>query len=86
MKLVNRMCFICRNIYPKQEMIRIVKTKTGEIRVDFSGKSEGRGCYLCKSSKCLDQLKKQKILNRAFKCEFPNEAYNILCEELIDKN
>lgn len=82
---VNRMCFICRKTYNKQDMIRIVKNSAGEIFIDKTGKANGRGAYICKDANCIEQIKKQKILLKAFKCEFPPAVYQKLCEELIDK-
>ncbi|MBQ7884889.1 MAG: YlxR family protein [Clostridia bacterium] len=79
------MCFICRNTYNKNELLRLVKTSAGEILIDKTGKANGRGAYICKCEKCIEQIKKQKILSKAFKCEFPPAVYKKLCEELIDK-
>lgn len=81
---ISRMCFICRKTYNKNEMLRIVKTSAGEILIDKTGKTNGRGAYICMDPACISQIKKQKVLNRAFKCEFPVSVYTKLCEELID--
>lgn len=83
-KQVNRMCFICRNTFDKKDLNRLVKTSDGEIFLDKTGKANGRGAYICKQEECLQKLKKQKILNKAFKCEIPQDIYNKICEELID--
>ena len=83
-KEVSRMCFICRNILPKNNMLRIVKNSSGEISIDKTGKASGRGAYICLSKDCIAKIGKQKILNKAFKCEFPEEVYKKICEELID--
>ena len=82
---VTRMCFICRNTFNKNELLRLVKNSSGEIFIDKTGKANGRGAYICTSDKCINQIKKQKILCRAFKCEFPPAVYKKLCEELIGK-
>ena len=84
--LVTRMCFICRNTYNKNELTRLVKTANGDIFIDKTGKANGRGAYICSNPKCLEQIKKQKVLSRAFKSEFPPAVYQKLCEDLIDKN
>lgn len=84
MKEIKRMCFVCRKCYDKRELLRIVKTSSGEILIDKTGKANGRGAYICKNPECVSNIKKQKILNRAFKCEFPVSVYTKLCEELID--
>ena len=83
-KSPTRMCFICRNTSQKQTLNRLVKTSSGEIFLDKTGKASGRGAYICNSPECLEKLKKQKVLNRAFKCELSEEIYKKICEELID--
>lgn len=82
-KKVNRMCFICRNVFDKKQLNRIVKTADNHIFLDKTGKANGRGAYICNSGECLEKLNKQKILNKAFKCEFPQDVYIQICEELI---
>lgn len=79
------MCFICRNTYDKSNLNRLVKTQNGDIFLDKTGKASGRGAYICNSEECLSKLKKQKILDRAFKCSVSVEVCNKICEELIDK-
>ena len=76
-----RMCVVCR----AQSDKKTVKNKEGQIFVDNSGKANGRGAYVCKSKECFEKLKKQKGLNRAFKCEVPQEVYDMIGEE-IEKN
>ncbi len=80
-----RMCVVCRAQSDKKTLLRIVKNKEGQIFVDNSGKANGRGAYVCKSKECFEKLKKQKGLNRAFKCEVPQEVYDMIGEE-IEKN
>lgn len=79
------MCVVCRAQSDKKTLLRIVKNKEGQIFVDNSGKANGRGAYVCKSKECFEKLKKQKGLNRAFKCEVPQEVYDMIGEE-IEKN
>ena len=70
-----RMCIVCRGQSDKKTLLRIVKNKNGEIFVDESGKANGRGAYVCKERECYEKLCKQKALNRAFKCDVPQEVY-----------
>jgi hypothetical protein len=70
-----RMCIVCRGQSDKKTLLRIVKNKNGEIFVDESGKANGRGAYVCKEKECYEKLCKQKALNRAFKCDVPQEVY-----------
>lgn len=49
-----RTCAACRNVKPKRELIRIVRTPTAGVLVDGTGKTAGRGAYLCKATSCWD--------------------------------
>ncbi|MBE6779393.1 MAG: YlxR family protein [Ruminococcaceae bacterium] len=77
-KIPMRMCTGCHEMKPKKELIRVVKTPEGEIKVDFTGKLNGRGAYLCKSAECLLKAQKQKALSRAFECQITDEIYEDL--------
>lgn len=77
-----RMCVVCRGQSDKKTLLRIVKNKDGEIFVDKTGKANGRGAYVCKSKECFAKLVKTKALNRAFKCEVPQNVYKMIGEEI----
>ena len=80
-KTPERMCIGCRGMFPKKELIRVVRLTDGTFTLDFTGKKNGRGAYLCRKKECLDKCLKAKQLNRAFKCEIPTEVYDKLKEE-----
>ena len=46
-----RTCVGCREILPKRQMLRIVRTAEG-VRVDPTGKLAGRGAYLHDRREC----------------------------------
>lgn len=81
-KTPERMCIGCRNMFPKKELIRIVRSAEGDFSVDFTGKKNGRGAYLCRNAACLEKCVKTKQLGRAFKCDVPAEVYKRLAEQL----
>ena len=58
-KIPERMCVICRQMLPKNQLIRIVNTPDGVV-VDQTGKLNGRGVYMCKSKACLAKALKNK--------------------------
>lgn len=80
------MCIACHEMKPKKEMLRVVKDKEGNLSLDFSGKKAGRGAYLCDSAECMAKLKKQRLLNRAFSCEIPEELYRKVEEEFFERD
>ena len=65
-KIPERKCMGCMNSYPKAELVRIVRTKEGEISIDTTGKKSGRGAYICKKSECLKKALRAKRLEKSF--------------------
>ncbi|MBR2284766.1 MAG: YlxR family protein [Ruminococcus sp.] len=81
-KIPMRMCLGCGEMKPKKELIRIVKSPEGEVSLDITGKKNGRGAYICRSSECLEKAKKTRRLNRTFSCEIDESVYGVMADEL----
>lgn len=81
-KIPMRQCVGCREMKPKRELIRVVRSPEGEIDLDFRGKNPGRGAYVCPDAACLARARKTKALERAFGCPVPDEVYDRLCEQM----
>lgn len=89
-KIPMRKCLGCGEMFPKKELVRVVKTKTGEengqetyaISLDKTGKAAGRGAYICKKAKCLEIAVKAKRLQRAFECQIPEEVFQKMTAEI----
>ncbi len=82
-KPLYRMCCGCRNMFLKTELIRAVKFKNKDIKIDITGKENGRGCYVCKNIYCLKKALKSRSFERNFKQKLPQEFYNNLEREII---
>jgi predicted RNA-binding protein YlxR (DUF448 family) len=76
-----RMCVGCREMKPKQELIRAVRSPEGEISLDLTGKKNGRGAYICRDRKCLTAAIKAKRFERAFGCAVEQHVYDNLLTE-----
>ena len=59
-----RMCAVCRQQYPKHEMIRLTKTADGRVALDETGKMPGRGYYICHAEECLAKALKGARLEK----------------------
>lgn len=81
-KIPMRQCLGCREMKPKRELIRVVRSPEGEISLDFKGKASGRGAYVCPDAQCLKKAVKARALERAFSCQIPQEIYDKLNEEM----
>ena len=81
-KIPMRQCLGCREMKPKRELIRAVKSPDGEVILDFKGKMPGRGAYLCPNGECLKKAMKSKALERAFSTQIPTEIYDALEKQM----
>ena len=80
-KSPQRMCIACREMRDKRELIRIVRSPEGEISLDFTGRKNGRGAYVCKNRDCILKCRKSNALSRAFSTQVDAEVYDKLLEE-----
>lgn len=81
-KIPMRMCLGCGEMKPKKELVRVVKSKEGEISLDLTGKKQGRGAYICKSKECFDKARKSRKFEKEFSCKIDEELYNNMEKEL----
>jgi predicted RNA-binding protein YlxR (DUF448 family) len=69
--------------FPKKELIRIVKNKENEIKLDLTGKLNGRGTYICKKAVCFENAVKSKRLAKSLESEIPEEVYQEIRAEIL---
>ena len=81
-KIPMRMCLGCGEMKPKRELIRVVKSKEGDISLDLTGKKSGRGGYKCKSVECFEKARTARKFERSFSCMISEDIYNSMEGEL----
>jgi hypothetical protein len=81
-KVPMRMCVGCREMKPKKELLRVVRSPEGAVSIDTTGRKPGRGAYVCRSAECLKRAIKQKQLERAFECPLGEETHASLLQAL----
>ena len=79
-KIPMRKCVVSNEMKPKKEMIRIVRSKEGEISIDPTGKLAGRGAYLSMEPDVVQRSWDNKILDRVLESKLTDEFY----QELFD--
>lgn len=84
-KIPQRSCVVCRTQKNKNELLRIVKNKENEIKIDDIGKVPGRGAYICYSIDCLEKAKKSKKLDKALEIKIEEETYKQIENIIINK-
>ena len=60
----------------------MVRSPEGEISLDFGGRANGRGAYVCPNGDCLRKAVKARALERAFSAQIPPEVYERLQSEM----
>lgn len=71
-----RTCIITKEQLPKQDLLRIVRTKEGEVLVDETGKVNGRGAYIKKDLEVLEKAIKGKVLERKLEIKIDDSVYD----------
>ena len=78
-KIPLRKCVATGEMLPKKAMIRVVRSKEGDVSVDITGKKSGRGAYVSKSEQAVEIARKKNILDRQLEAKVPDDVY----EELL---
>ena len=81
-KIPMRMCVGCRDMFPKKQLLRIVRSPEGEVSLDPIGKKSGRGAYVCRQESCLMRAIKQRQLDRALETPIGPEVTEQLRQSL----
>ena len=85
-KIPQRQCMGCRERKAKREMIRVVRGTDGTVHLDFSGKMNGRGAYVCPNAECLKKALRSKALDRSLEVTIPEEVITRLEKEMEGSN
>lgn len=83
-KIPMRMCVGCREMKPKRELLRVVRSPEGEISLDTTGKKAGRGAYVCVSEQCLQRAVKSRQLDRALETKVDDTVFEALRASMPD--
>lgn len=84
-KIPMRTCVVTREKTEKKNLIRVVRTPEGEVIIDLTGKSNGRGAYITKDLSVLEKAKKSKALDRHLEVVVPVSIYTEL-ENIINND
>ena len=85
-KIPQRQCMGCRERKAKRELIRVVRSPEGNVSLDFGGKMNGRGAYLCPDPECLKRAIRSKALERSLEVTIPEEVYGRLEKEMESRH
>ena len=81
-KVPQRKCMGCMEVFPKNQLVRVVRTPEGNVELDLTGKKSGRGAYICKSKVCLRKAIKAKRIQTSLEVQIDEELINALTGEI----
>ena len=83
-KIPMRSCVVTREKCEKKDLIRVVRTPEGEVKIDITGKMNGRGAYIKRDVSVVDKAKKSKALERHLEVNVPDSIYEELKNIISD--
>lgn len=77
-KVPMRKDIVTGEMFPKKELVRVVKNKENKVMIDPTGKQNGRGAYILLDVETAKKAKSEKVFNKAFGMSIPNDFYDQL--------
>lgn len=85
-KIPMRSCVVTRERLAKKDLVRVVRTPEKEVKVDLTGKMNGRGAYIKREKSVIEKARKSKVLARHLEIEIPDEIYEELFKLTEEKS
>jgi len=81
-KIPYRTCIGCRQVQPKRNLLRIIRTPEGQVEIDKTGKKSGRGAYLCYNTECFKEAIKKNSIAKVLKKDLSQEKIKEIEKEI----
>ena len=81
-KVPLRTCVITHEKFPKQELLRIVRTPEGQVEIDLTGKLNGHGAYIKKDKEVIEKARKSKSLDKYLEVKITDDKYEDMLKVL----
>lgn len=81
-KIPMRQCLGCREMKPKRELVRVVRSPEGAVTLDLRGKAPGRGAYVCRQTDCLNKALRSKAIARSLQVEIPQDIIDAMLAQM----
>ncbi|HBF68215.1 MAG TPA: DUF448 domain-containing protein [Firmicutes bacterium] len=81
-KIPLRKCVVTNKMFEKEHLLRVCKNSNNEVFVDLTNKAPGRGAYVLKDKDVILKAQKNKIFEKVFQCEIPEQVYIDLLKEI----
>lgn len=75
-----RMCVVCKNMFPKSELVRLIKNNEGIIIPDEKSMKSGKGIYICINRDCINSFLNDRRYRRTYHGSLTGEAFKLLVD------
>ena len=77
---VLRRCVACKKLLDREQLFRIIRDHKDGVALN---QGTGRSAYLCPNEACLNEARRRKRLQKALRCQVPENIFEVMQEQLI---
>lgn len=77
-KIPMRKDIVTGEMFPKKDLVRVVRDKEGKVTLDPTSKANGRGAYISLDVAVAEKAKQKRIFDKAFEVKVPDQFYDEL--------
>jgi len=77
-KIPMRKDIVTCEMFPKKELVLVVRDKEGNVTLDPTSKANGRGAYIGLDRDIATEAKKKRIFDKTFEVKVSDEFYDEL--------
>ena len=75
-KVPERTCIVTHDKCMKKDLLRVVRCPDGTVKVDLTGKMNGRGAYVKKNLEVIEKARLSKVLDKHLEVNVTDDVYD----------
>ena len=75
-KVPERTCIVTHDKCMKKDLLRVVRCPDGTVKVDLTGKMNGRGAYVKKDLEVIEKARLSKVLDKHLEVNVTDDIYD----------
>ena len=75
-KVPERTCIVTHDKCVKKDLLRVVRCPDGTVKVDLTGKMNGRGAYVKKDLEVIEKARLSKVLDKHLEVNVTDDVYD----------
>ena len=83
-KVPERTCIVTHDKCMKKDLLRVVRCPDGTVKVDLTGKMNGRGAYVKKDLEVIEKARLSKVLDKHLEVDVADDVYDEMKRVLVE--